>query len=133
MRAGYRLFVFLAVFYAVVDIVYWLVGGEPLGITAIGLSGGLAALIGFYLWFNHKRMGEIPSDNSEGEIADLAGELGFFSPHSWWPLPVALSACAMGLGLVLGWWLTVIAVGAMIVSIIGFSIEYEKPDLTTHH
>ncbi|MEJ0014431.1 MAG: cytochrome c oxidase subunit 4 [Actinomycetota bacterium] len=53
---------------------------------------------------NFKRLGVHPSDDNEGEIADLAGELGFFSPHSWWPLVVALSACTMGLGLVLGWW-----------------------------
>ncbi|MEJ0014432.1 MAG: hypothetical protein WDN07_02405 [Actinomycetota bacterium] len=28
-------------------IVYWLLGGDPLGITAIALSSGLAATIGF--------------------------------------------------------------------------------------
>lgn len=133
MRAGYKLFGFLAVFYAVVDVVYWLMGGEALGITAIGLSGGLALTIGFYFYTNDKRMGLLPSDNLEGEIADLAGDLGFFSPHSWWPLPLALSACAMGLGLIIGWWLTVIALGSLIVSIIGFTTEYEKPGLTSQH
>jgi len=133
MKAGYKLFGFLALFYAIVDIVYWWVGGEPIGITAIGLSGGLALTIGFYFYTNDKRMGLLPSDNLEGEIADSAGELGFFSPHSWWPLPLALSACAMGLGLVIGWWLTIIALGALIVSIIGFSTEYEKPGLSSTH
>ena len=133
MKAGYKLFGFLALFYAIVDIVYWWVGGEAIGITAIGLSGGLALTIGFYFYTNDKRMGLLPSDNLEGEIADSAGELGFFSPHSWWPLPLALSACAMGLGLVIGWWLTIIALGALIVSIIGFSTEYEKPGLTSTH
>ncbi len=133
MKAGYKLFGFLAVFYAIVDVVYWWVGGEPLGITAIGLSGGLALTIGFYFYTNDKRMGLLPSDNLEGEIADLAGELGFFSPHSWWPLPLALSACAMGLGLIIGWWLTIIALGALIVSIIGFTTEYEKPGLSSTH
>ena len=133
MKAGYKLFGFLALFYAIVDIVYWWVGGEPLGVTAIGLSGGLALTIGFYFYTNDKRMGLLPSDNLEGEIADLAGELGFFSPHSWWPLPLALSACAMGLGLIIGWWLTIIALGALIVSIIGFTTEYEKPGLSSTH
>ena len=133
MKAGYKLFGFLAIFYAIVDIVYWWVGGEPLGVTAIGLSGGLALTIGFYFYTNDKRMGLLPSDNLEGEIADLAGELGFFSPHSWWPLPLALSACAMGLGLIIGWWLTIIALGALIVSIIGFTTEYEKPGLSSTH
>lgn len=133
MKAGYKLFGFLAVFYAIVDVVYWWVGGEAISITAIGLSGGLALTIGFYFYTNDKRMGLLPSDNLEGEIADSAGELGFFSPHSWWPLPLALSACAMGLGLIIGWWLTIIALGALIVSIIGFSTEYEKPGLSSTH
>ena len=76
MKAGYKLFGFLAIFYAIVDIIYWQVGGEPLGVTAIGLSGALALTIGFYFWTNDKRMGQLPSDNDDGEIADLAGELG---------------------------------------------------------
>lgn len=133
MKVGYKLFALLAVFYGILAIVYWRLGGEPLGITAIALSAGLAATIGFYLWVNYKRLGLHPSDNNEGEIADLEGDLGFFSPHSWWPLPVALSACTMGLGLVLGWWLTVIGIGALIVSLIGFTTEYEKPGITTHY
>jgi uncharacterized membrane protein len=133
MKAGYKLFAFLAAFYGVLDVIYWLIGGEALGITAIGLSAALALTIGFYFYTNDKRMGLLPSDNDDGEIADLAGELGFFSPHSWWPLPLALSACAMGLGLIVGWWLTVIALGSLIVSIIGFTTEYEKPGLTSQH
>jgi uncharacterized membrane protein len=133
MKAGYKLFAFLAAFYGVLAVIYWALGGEALGITAIALSAALAATIGFYFFTNDKRMGLLPSDNDDGEIADLAGELGFFSPHSWWPLPLALSACAMGLGLVVGWWLTVIALGALVVSIIGFTTEYEKPGLSAHH
>jgi hypothetical protein len=35
MKVGYRLFLFLFVFYAIVGGVYWYLGGEPLGITAV--------------------------------------------------------------------------------------------------
>ena len=99
----------------------------------MGLSGGLAGLIAFYLWYGHKNVGgTLPEDNDDGEIADGAGELGFYSPHSWWPLPVALSACALGLSLLIGWWLTLISVGALIISIIGFVTEYEKPSSQRH-
>lgn len=133
MKAGYRLFGGLAVFYFLVAVIYWQVGGEAVGITAILLSGGLAALIGYYLWFTNKRLGgALVEDRLEAEISDGAGELGFYSPHSWWPLPVALSMCAAGLGLLIGWWLTLIAVGALIVSILGFVLEYEKPGVKTH-
>jgi hypothetical protein len=133
MKAGWKLFIGLALFYAIVTVVYWQVGGEAVGITAIALSSGLALMIGYYLWFIDKRLSAtLPEDNKLGEIADSAGELGFYSPHSWWPLPVAASMCAAGLGLLIGWWLTLIAVGVLLISVIGFVLEYEKPDLSSH-
>ena len=90
-------------------------------------------MIGYYLWFIDKRTGStLPEDNKLAEISDGAGELGFYSPHSWWPLPVAASMCAAGLGLLIGWWLTLIAVGVLMISIFGFVLEYEKPSTSSH-
>jgi hypothetical protein len=133
MKIGYQLFNGLAVFYLLTAVLYWQIGGEAVGITAIGLSGGLAFIVGFYLWFTHRRSGgTLPEDNLEGEIADRAGEMGFFSPHSWWPLPVGLAMTAVGLGLIIGWWLTLIAAGVLIFSVIGFVLEYERPENSTH-
>ena len=133
MKTGWLLFGGLAVFYAIMAVIYWLVGGEAVGITAIALSGGLAALIGFYLWFTDKRLGNVlPEDNVVGEISDSAGELGFYSPHSWWPLPVAFCMVTAGVGLLVGWWLTLIAVGGLLISILGFVLEYEKPSAASH-
>ena len=91
-------------------------------------------MIGFYVWFTQKRIGvELPEDNLAAEIADGAGELGFYSPHSWWPLPVALSACTLGLGLLVGWWLSLIGLGALMISVIGMVTEYEKPTSSSAH
>ena len=133
MKTGWVLFVGLAVFYVIVAVIYWQVGGEPVGITAIALSAGLAIIVGFYLWFTARRLGNVlPEDNQQGEIADSAGEIGFFSPHSWWPLPVSLSICAVGTGLIIGWWLVLIAVGALIISILGLVLEYERPSTSSH-
>ena len=133
MKVGYRLFLFLFVFYAIVGGVYWYLGGEPLGITAVLLCAGLALIIGYYFWFINRRSGGVlPEDNDDGLISDGAGELGFYSPHSWWPLPVGLAATAAGVGLIVGWWLTLIAVGALLVSVIGFVLEYEKPFTSSH-
>jgi hypothetical protein len=136
MKANWKLFTGLAVFYAIMAVVYYEVGGETVGITGMILAACLAGMVGFYVWFTQKRIGfDIPSDDLQGEIADDAGELGFYSPHSWWPLPVALSACAMGLGVIIGWWLTLIGVGAILISILGFVTEYEKPLVNSapHH
>lgn len=133
MKAGWKLFTGLAVFYFIVGIIYWLVGGEAVGMTAIPLSGALAALVGYYLWFTNRRLGIQPEDKLDGEIEENAGEIGFYSPHSWWPLPVGFFATASGLGLIIGWWLTLIAVGGLIVSIMGFVLEYEKPSKSASH
>ena len=138
MKASWKLFGGLAVFYAIVTVVYVMIGGEPLGISGLLLSACLAGMVGFYVWFTQKRIGvELPEDNLEAEISDGAGELGFYSPHSWWPLPVAASAIAMGFGLIIGWWLTVIALVALVISVIGWVTEYEKPiddpSMSVHH
>jgi hypothetical protein len=134
MKASWRLFGGLSVFYVIVTVIYWQVGGEPVGIGGMLLAACLAGMVGFYVWFTQKRIGvTLPEDNLTAEIADGAGELGFYSPHSWWPLPVALSACTMGLGLIIGWWLTIIGVGALMISVIGMVTEYEKPVSSSSH
>jgi hypothetical protein len=134
MKASWRLFGGLSVFYVLVTIIYWQVGGEPVGIGGMLLAACLAGMVGFYVWFTQKRIGvTLPEDNLTAEISDGAGELGFYSPHSWWPLPVALSACTMGLGLIVGWWLTLIGVGSLMISVIGMVTEYEKPVSSSSH
>ena len=133
MKTSWLLFIGLSVFYAIMTVIYWQLGGEPVGVTAIALSAGLALIIGFYLWFTSRRLGNVlPEDNLQGEIADSAGELGFYSPHSWWPLPVALSACTLGLGLIIGWWLVLIGVGSLLISVLGLVLQYERPSNTAH-
>ena len=133
MKTSWILFVGLSIFYAILAVIYWQLGGEAVGITAIALSAGLALIVGFYLWFTNRRLSNLlPEDNQQGEIADAAGEIGFFSPHSWWPLPVALSASALALGLIIGWWLVLLALGALVVSIMGMVLEYERPTTSAH-
>jgi len=128
MKVSWQMFGGLSVFYIIMTVIYWLIGGEPVGVVGMMLSAGLAGMVGFYLWFTQKRIGVIlPEDSFTAEISDGAGDLGFYSPHSWWPLPVALSACVMGLGLIIGWWLSLVGVGGLMISIIGMVTEYEKP------
>jgi hypothetical protein len=134
MKASWKLFGGLSVFYVIMTVIYWQVGGEEVGIAGMLLSACLAGMVGFYVWFTQKRIGvTLPEDNLTAEISDSAGELGFYSPHSWWPLPVALSACVFALGLIIGWWLSLIGLGALVISIIGMVTEYEKPEIASAH
>jgi hypothetical protein len=134
MKVSWQLFIGLALFYVLMTVIYWQVGGEPVGIGGMLLAAALAGMVGFYVWFTQRRIGQIlPEDNLTALISDGAGELGFYSPHSWWPLPVALSMCALTLSLIIGWWLTVISLGALVISIIGMVTEYEKPIAVSSH
>jgi Cytochrome c oxidase subunit IV len=122
---GY-LFVFSALFFAIMDVIYWLWSHDPTGTTALALTVGLAGLVGFYLLFTGRRVGPRPEDDKEAEIADGAGELGFFSPHSWWPLFAAAAAATAALGVVIGWWMLMIGMLAVILAAIGFVFEYYR-------
>jgi len=134
MKASWKLFGGLSVFYVIMTVIYWQVGGEEVGIAGMLLSACLAGMVGFYVWFTQKRIGvTLPEDNLTAEIADGAGELGFYSPHSWWPLPVAVSACVFALACIIGWWLSLIGLGALVISIIGMVTEYEKPEIASAH
>ena len=134
MKVSWQLFIGLSLFYVLMTVIYWQVGGEPVGIGGMLLAAALAGMVGFYVWFTQRRIGQIlPEDNLTALISDGSGDLGFYSPHSWWPLPVALSMCALTLSLIIGWWLTVISLGALVISIIGMVTEYEKPVATSTH
>jgi Cytochrome c oxidase subunit IV len=106
-------------------IVYGLWAREPIGTTALALSGGLTILIGGFFWFVSRRIDPRPEDRKDAEIAEGAGELGFFSPGSYWPFGLAFSAAVMGLGLAFWYtWLIIIAAAALLITIGGLLFEY---------
>ncbi len=126
MKFEGSLFIGCAIFFGAADIVYWYFSKDPTGTTALALSVGLAFLTGFYLLFTGRRLPERPEDSPDGEIEQGTGELGFFSPHSWWPLYVGLSAALAALGVAIGWWLFLIGLLALFLTTIGFVFEYYR-------
>lgn len=126
MKVEGRLFASGVVFYTIVAIAYWLLSHEPAGTTALALTAGLAALISFYLVVTGRRIGLRPEDRVDGEIDEATGELGFFSPHSWWPLMVAGGGAIVALGIVFGFWLLFIGVVVLGFAVIGLVFEYYR-------
>ncbi len=126
MKFEGTLFIGCAIFFGAADIVYWYFSKDPTGTTALALSVGLAFLTGFYLLFTGRRLPERPEDNPDGEIEEGTGELGFFSPHSWWPLYVGLAAALAAFGVAIGWWLFLIGLLAIFLTTIGFVFEYYR-------
>jgi hypothetical protein len=119
------IFSIIAVFCVVAAVVYGLWSHEPIGTTALALSGGLTGLIGGFFWFVSRRIDARPEDRKDADIAEGAGELGFFSPGSYWPFALALSAGIMGLALAFWYaWLIVIGGVALMITIGGLLFEY---------
>ena len=113
-------------FFSLAAVVYWLLSGEVVGTVALAFTSGLAFRTGYYLLFTARRIDTRPEDLVDAEISDGAGELGFYSPHSWWPLPVAFFAATTFLGIIIGWWLVIIGVIGGALAVIGLVFEYYR-------
>jgi hypothetical protein len=115
------------VFFLLVAPSYWFISRDPTGTSALTMTFLLAALMTFYLGFHASRMEPRPEDLHEAEIADGAGELGFFPPYSWWPLWCAMTLATAVFGLAMGaWWLFLIAVGFGVITLCGWIFEYYR-------
>lgn len=114
------------VFFSISAVIYGVLAEEPVGTVALAFTAGLAFLIGYYMLFTARRIDPRPEDSLTAEIDEGAGELGFYSPHSWWPLPVAFFAAMSFLGIVFGWWLFIIGAIGGGLSVIGMVFEYYR-------
>ena len=125
MKVEALIFNAIGVFCVVLAVVYGLWAREPIGTTALVLSGGLTFLIGGFFWFVSRRIDARPEDRKDADIADGAGELGFFSPGSYWPFALGASAGLMGLALAFWYpWLVLLAGVALLITIGGLLFEY---------
>jgi len=114
-------------FAALMAVVYgaWNEWAEPIGTVCLVVAALLGFMISGYLNITRRKLeGVPPEDDPLGEISDIAGDYGFFSPYSWWPLWLGLSCALIFLGLAIGWW--VVALGALFVipALIGWVFEY---------
>ena len=140
MRASINLFRIIAVFAALVCVVYtvWnLLSGntnagnggrvEWVGTVALALTAILAIFIAFYLSRSYRSQGgQLPEDRLDASIDDGDPEMGFFSPWSWWPLILAISAGLLFLGLAVGQWIIFFGGGLLVIALVGWVYEYYR-------
>jgi hypothetical protein len=125
MRAEAWIFGSCTIFFLLVTPAYWFITEDPTGTAALVMTTLLAMLVAFYLGFHASRMEPRPEDRIDAEIADGAGELGFFPPHSWWPMWCGLTLAVIVFGMAMGqWWLAVIGAGFGAVALSGWIFEY---------
>ncbi len=131
MKVEARIFDLVMAFSFLMAVVYgywtWADTGfvEPTGTVALALTGGLALIVGTYFRFVARRIEVRPEDNADAEVSDGAGELGFFSPGSYWPIGLAAAAATAGVALAF-WhvWLLVIAAVLVLIAVGGLVFEY---------
>ncbi|HXT43884.1 MAG TPA: cytochrome c oxidase subunit 4 [Pseudonocardiaceae bacterium] len=133
MKVEARIFEILTAFFFISAAIYGLWShGEAVGSVAITLTGGLTLIVGTYFRFVSRRVRMRPEDDTEAEISDGAGELGFFSPGSYWPFGMALGASVLGYALALDqWWMVAIGIVLVIGTVSGLVFEYHvgpKPE-----
>jgi hypothetical protein len=131
MHIEARLFEFLTAFFALVTVVYGVLtalyangGIEWAGTTALVLTTGLTLITGTFFRFVARRLDTRPEDYEDAEVSDGAGELGFYSPGSWWPLLIALSASVTAVAVAM-WLPWLIAAGAVFVIATAAGLVFE--------
>lgn len=135
MKAEAWIFGVTTVFLVLVTPAYWFVtdsdehgtSGDWTGTSALVMTGLLTLMVTLYLGFHAKKMDPRPEDRADGEIAEGAGELGFFPPYSWWPLWCGATLGVMVFGAAVGaWWLFIIGGVLGAVALSGLVFEYYR-------
>jgi len=125
MKVETGIFAICAVFLVLVTPAYWFISGDHTGTTALGMTFLLVLLIALYLGVHASKMEPRPEDLADAEIADGAGELGFFPPYSWWPLWCAASLAVSVFGVAMhAWWLVIMGFGLGSLALCGWIYEY---------
>lgn len=125
MKVESRVFEICTAFFFLCGIVYAVLAGEAVGVAGLFLTGGLSLIIGTYFRFVSRRLEERPEDNPVAEVSDGAGDIGFFSPGSYWPFGMALGAAFLSIALAfMHLWLVGIAIVVLLVGVAGLVFEY---------
>jgi hypothetical protein len=132
MKSEWRLFGLVSAFLYMAAVVYgyWTKDSSPggmdwIGVTALVMSGLLTTMCALFFFVVSRRIDPRPEDDPDAEISDGAGEVGFFSPGSYWPFGLALAALVAGIGLVY-WqvWLLAAGLVAVLLATGGLLFEY---------
>ncbi|MEU5050934.1 cytochrome c oxidase subunit 4 [Streptomyces sp. NPDC021096] len=126
MKIQGRMFIWLSVFILAMAIVYGVWAKEAAGTTALFMAFGLCIMVGYYLAFTARRVDAGAGDDKNADVADDAGELGFFAPHSWQPLSLAVGGALAFMSICFGWWLMYFSAPVILVGLFGWVFEFYR-------
>lgn len=125
MKVESRVFELCTAFFFLCAIVYAVLARESVGVAGLFLTGGLSLIIGTYFRFVSRRLEERPEDDPEAEVSDGAGDVGFFSPGSYWPIMMAGAAAFLAISMAFMYvWMVVVGGIVLLITIAGLVFEY---------
>lgn len=128
MKAEWRIYAALSALVVVFGVVYVALSREPVGsLLLFACSLSLLALA-VYLWGIHRREGDRPEDMTDPPPLDPTvgdAEVGEFPAGSVWPLFMGLACVGIAWGLAFTAWITLPAVGALLIAVAGYAHEVE--------
>ncbi|SFS17704.1 Cytochrome c oxidase subunit IV [Agrococcus baldri] len=138
MRSNIVIMAIIAVFfylcsavYTVWHMAYYEGAIEWVGTLALGLTGALATLIGFYLVLVYRGQGgEFAADRIDGELDDDDPEMGHYSPWSWWPLGVGSALALIFVSFTGPTFLIAIGGALLLVMMVGWVYEHYRGNFT---
>ncbi len=128
MKDEGKLFVYGAALFLLFAIVYGVWSRDVAGIILLLFTTALSLFIGFFILHTARRVYPRPEDREDATQDEADIDYGFYSPHSWWPLPLAASCALIGIGLAFAAWIVVAGVVFLFLSLTGFVFEYYRGD-----
>ena len=129
MKTTVKTFMLLAVFCLIVGMVYgYLTGFQELaGFPALLAVAAMSLMLAVYLWLVDRSTGAmLPEDREDGEIVEMSGDYGAFSPWSWWPLLLGIGCAIFVTALAVGWWIIGLAVPVILLGLLGLIFEHSR-------
>jgi hypothetical protein len=125
MKAETFLFAAVAGFFLITGGFYiWWSGEEPAGSAVLAVAFLMSSAIAFFFARTHRQRGMRPEDRKDGEVAERAGTIDFFPPHSPYPPVIGAGAAATVLGIVFGLWLFLLGLGILLGAVCGTVFEF---------
>lgn len=126
MRIEALLLVGVAVFFAVVGVIYWFTSYEQAGTLMLAGTVLLGLLPGsYYLWWS-QRMKPRPEDRPDASIEEGSGVIGSFPGSSIWPFVMGMGLFLTALSAVFGLWLAAPGLALVVSAATGFTVESRR-------
>jgi len=127
---GYRVeaWVFLGIagFFSIIDVVYFFTAHEKAGAVMLILTVFLGVLPGAYMFWWGDKMEPRPEDLPEADVEAGAGVMGAFPSSSIWPFVMGLGLAFVALGFVFGIWWGLLGFGVVLAAMLGYTMESRR-------